>query len=113
MSDGMKVDSILNQIRALREQSAMPGAADVRDPGRIDAAPKVDFSQMLQQSLQGINQTQTNASQLATAFERGDPNVSITEVMVNMQKAQVSFKAAVEVRNKVVDAYKEVMRMSM
>ena len=37
MSDGMKVDSILNQIRALREQSAMPGAADVRDPGRIDA----------------------------------------------------------------------------
>ena len=48
-----------------------------------------------------------------TAFERGDLNVSITEVMVNMQKAQVSFKAAVEVRNKLVDAYQEVMRMSM
>lgn len=113
MSDGMKVDSILNQIRALREQSAMPAISEVQNLGHIESAPRVDFSQMLQQSLQNINETQANASQLATAFERGDPNVSITEVMVNMQKAQVSFKAAVEVRNKVVDAYKEVMRMSM
>ncbi|WP_417765531.1 flagellar hook-basal body complex protein FliE [Spongiibacter tropicus] len=105
MSD-MKVDSILQQIRALREQSPLPSTA-------LESTPRVDFSQLLQQSLDGVNASQKNASELTTAFERGDPNVSITEVMVNMQKAQVSFKAAVEVRNKLVDAYQEVMRMSM
>ena len=111
MSD-MKVDSILQQIRALREQSPLPSMEEVGSSTVLET-PRVDFSQLLQQSLDGVNASQKNASELTTAFERGDPNVSITEVMVNMQKAQVSFKAAVEVRNKLVDAYQEVMRMSM
>ena len=112
MSD-MKVDSILQQIRALREQSPLPSMEEVGSSTALESTPRVDFSQLLQQSLDGGNASQKNASELTTAFERGDPNVSITEVMVNMQKAQVSFKAAVEVRNKLVDAYQEVMRMSM
>ncbi len=113
MSDGMQVDSILSQIRALRQQTAVaPLEAPARTEGPA-AAPAVDFGQMLKQSLDGINSQQQRASQLSAAFERGDADVSIAEVMVNMQKAQVSFKAAVEVRNKLVDAYKEVMRMSM
>lgn len=112
MSD-MKVDSILQQIRALRQQSPLPSVEELAAPQALESTPRLDFSQMLQQSLDGINATQKNASEMATAFERGDPDVSITEVMINMQKSQVSFKAAVEVRNKLVDAYQEVMRMSM
>ncbi|WP_372865366.1 flagellar hook-basal body complex protein FliE [Spongiibacter sp.] len=113
MSDGMQVDSILNQIRALRQQSPLgpleaPAASDA-----VAETPKVDFGQMMKQSLDNINASQKHAGQLAAAFERGDADVSIAQVMVNMQKAQVSFKAAVEVRNKLVDAYKEVMRMSI
>lgn len=112
MSD-MKVDSILQQIRALRQQQPLPSLEESAAPQPTEASARLDFSQLLQQSLDGVNSRQQNASQMAAAFERGDPNVSITEVMVNMQKAQVSFKAAVEVRNKLVDAYQEVMRMSM
>lgn len=113
MSEPMKVDSILAQIRSLRQQSGINPAAETTPTTPLDGAPRLEFSELLSKSLNGVNATQAQASQLAGAFERGDPNVSITEVMVNMQKAQVSFKAAVEVRNKVVEAYKEVMRMSM
>ena len=50
---------------------------------------------------------------MATAWERGDSEISLTQVMVSLQKADVSFKAMMEVRNKMVDAYQEVMRMSV
>ncbi|MBD2858431.1 flagellar hook-basal body complex protein FliE [Spongiibacter sp. KMU-158] len=125
MSD-MRVDSLLNQIRAIRQQTTMPGAPqqaginpvdlDVRQTGQIgEVSPRdrVDFGAMLKQSIDSVNDAQQRSSQSAAAFERGDKNVTLTEVMVNMQKADVSMKAAVEVRNKFVDAYNEVMRMSI
>jgi len=115
MSD-MKVDQILTQIRSLRDQTAI--ARPEADPNSLGAVhvgntPKVDFGSMLKQSIDAVNATQQNSGALAAAFERGDDNVSLTQVMVNMQKSEVSFKALVEVRNKFVDAYQEVMRMSM
>ena len=115
MSD-MKVDQILSQIRSLRDQTAIARPeGDVNSLGafHVGASPKVDFSSMLKQSIDAVNATQKNAGALAAAFERGDDNVSLTQVMVNLQKSDVSFKAMVEVRNKFVDAYQEVMRMSM
>lgn len=113
MSDSMRVDQILNQIRSIREQTM-----DVAQPEKITTeglggSERVEFSSLLKQSIDSVNATQQQASQMAAAFERGDPNVSLNQVMVNMQKADVSFKAVMEVRNKVVDAYQEVMRMSM
>jgi flagellar hook-basal body complex protein FliE len=47
------------------------------------------------------------------AFESGDANVSLAEVMVASQKASVSFQAMLQVRNKLVEAYKDVMNMPM
>ncbi|CAA0090762.1 Flagellar hook-basal body complex protein FliE [Zhongshania aliphaticivorans] len=115
MSD-MKVDQILTQIRSLRDQTGINRTeADPSQLGAINvgATPKVDFGSMLKQSIDAVNETQKNASALTASFERGDQDVSLTQVMVNMQKSEVSFKAMVEVRNKFVDAYQEVMRMSM
>ncbi|CAA0099814.1 flagellar hook-basal body complex protein FliE [Zhongshania aliphaticivorans] len=115
MSD-MKVDQILTQIRSLRDQTAIARPeGDVNSLGAINvgATPKVDFGSMLKQSIDAVNETQKNAGAMSAAFERGDDNVSLTQVMVNLQKSEVSFKAMVEVRNKFVDAYQEVMRMSM
>lgn len=115
------VDQILSQIRAIRQQTATPEIAApgalprpdaVRAPGETVAAPG-SFDSLLKASVQAVNETQQSAGAMATAWERGDSEVSLTQVMVSLQKADVSFKAMMEVRNKMVDAYQEVMRMSI
>ncbi|AKH69408.1 flagellar hook-basal body complex protein FliE [Spongiibacter sp. IMCC21906] len=132
MSDSMSVNQLLGQIRSIREQTSMAppkfnesgldvkgldGRLDVKGLGvgglGVNGVERAGFSQLLSQSIDAVNQTQKNAGALAAAYERGADDVSLTEVMVNLQKADVSFKALVEVRNKFVDAYQEVMRMSV
>lgn len=122
MSGISGVDQILGQIRAMRQQTVAPsagtGVAGVGLPQGLQAPAPVggeqdSFSGMLKASVQAVNQTQQQAGAMATAWERGDSEVSLTQVMVSLQKADVSFKAMMEVRNKMVDAYQEVMRMSV
>lgn len=113
MSDSMRVDQILNQIRSIREQTMDVAQTEKISTEGLGSGERVEFSSLLKESIDAVNATQQQASEMAAAFERGDPNVSLNQVMVNMQKADVSFKAVMEVRNKFVDAYQEVMRMSM
>ncbi len=125
MSD-MRVDSLLNQIRSIRQQTNLPdfAAGSGVNPVNLDVGKttgingvnpqeRVDFGAMLKNSIDSVNEIQQRSSQSAVAFERGDKDITLTEVMVNMQKADVAMKATVEVRNKLVDAYNEVMRMSI
>ncbi len=76
-----------------------------------DKAEGGSFAGMMQQAIDQVNQSQTEASQLREALEMGDPNVDIAEVMVAMQKSSVSFQALTEVRNKLLTAYQDVMNM--
>ena len=87
-----------------------PGAMPESAPG---AAPKVDFGALVAKSINSVNETQKGASALAEKFELGDPNVDLVRVMVEMQKARVSFTAVSQVRNKLVEAYREVMNMQV
>lgn len=110
MADSMSIDQVLGQIRAIRQQ------ASTRVDAIQDAAPqteRVEFGNLLKASVESVNTTQKTASEMASALERGDANVTLPEVMVALQKADVSFTAMVEVRNKLIDAYQEVMRMSV
>jgi flagellar hook-basal body complex protein FliE len=66
---------------------------------------------MLKQSIDSVNQTQLQANEMKQSFELGQNEVNLAEVMVAVQKSSVSFEAMVQVRNKLVDAYKEVMNM--
>jgi flagellar hook-basal body complex protein FliE len=58
-----------------------------------------------------VSQAQSKADSLAVAFERGTPGVELPQVMLEMQKANVSLRAMTEVRNKLVNAYQEIMNM--
>jgi flagellar hook-basal body complex protein FliE len=60
-----------------------------------------------------VSRSQDKAEKLATGFERGDPGIDLAQVMIQGQKADLSFRAMNEVRNKMVDAYKEIMNMSL
>ena len=79
--------------------------------GSVDGNPRSQFSEVFTQAIDKVNETQKASTKLATAYEQGDPTVDITQVMVASQKASVSFQAMVQVRNKLVDAYRDIMNM--
>jgi len=70
-----------------------------------------DFSNMLKQAIENVNGLQQNTSDLRNRFEMGDKSVSLSDVMIASNKSGLAFDATVQVRNKMVEAYKEVMSM--
>jgi len=104
MSD-INVSHVLNQMRIMSLQAANRPVQETNG--------STDFSSLLQQSLASVNNTQQAAGKMVEAFESGSSNVSLAQVMVETQKANVSFQAALQVRNKLVEAYKDVMNMPM
>src|SRR5262245_16188375 len=93
----MEIDRVLAQIRQISAQSKI-GHGPIKGPA-VDASPPSDFAKLLGQGIGSVSQAQTKADALATAFERGTPGVELPQVMLEMQKANVSFRAATEVRN--------------
>jgi flagellar hook-basal body complex protein FliE len=105
----MEIDRVLAQIRQLSAQAKV-GHGPIKSPA-IEGAPPSDFAKLLSQGVGSVSQAQTKAASLADAFERGTPGVELPQVMLEMQKANVSFRAMTEVRNKLVNAYQEIMNM--
>jgi len=109
MINAIDPNQLLTQMRAAQAQAtqqtnAVPAG---QDNGRVD------FSDLMKTAVDKVNDTQQASSKLKTAFEMGDPNVSLADVMIASQKATVAFEATMHVRNKLVRAYEEVMRMSV
>ena len=88
-------------------------SAMTKDPGFGVSGVDNGFAKLLKQGLDSVNATQSKATDLATKFERGVPGVELPQVMLEMQKANVSFRALTEVRNKFIDAYREIMNMPL
>ncbi len=105
---GLEINELLQQMRSMASmaENKMPA-----ETGAVGSGP--DFAQLLKDSVDQVNQTQKSAASLATAFDSGDPSVNLSEVMIAIQKASVSFQAMTQVRNNLVSAYKEVMNMQV
>jgi flagellar hook-basal body complex protein FliE len=73
---------------------------------------KTSFGSILKDSIQEISKLQTNADQAIAKVELDDSG-SIHEAMIALEKADISFRAMMQVRNKIVEAYQEVMRMQV
>lgn len=71
------------------------------------------FADVLSKALDGVDAAQTDAADLAKKFQLGDPKVSLEDAMISMQKANVSFQAAVQVRNRLVSSYHDIMNMQV
>jgi flagellar hook-basal body complex protein FliE len=79
---------------------------------RADAvAPARDFGDALKAALDGVNDTQRRADTLARAFQGGAEDASLEDTMVAIATANVSFQSLVQVRNRVVAAYNDIMNM--
>lgn len=105
MSD-MQIQQVLSQMRALADRSpAQPATPAAGGPN--------GFANLLQQSLHAVNQQQAESTRLAEAFQRDDPGVSLAQVMIASQKASIGFEATVQVRNRLLQAYQEIMNMQV
>jgi len=112
----MEIDRVLAQIRSVSQGGGVGGPGGLRGPaGTVGGpgAPDNGFAKLLKQGLDSVNQVQSKATTLQTQFERGVPGVELPQVMLEMQKANVSFRALTEVRNKFVEAYREIMNMPL
>lgn len=106
MSD-INVNSVLAQIRALSAQAAAP--ATLAPP----APAGEGFGSLLKGEIDRVNTSQADATRQQRAFEMGDPNTDLASVMLATNKAQLSFRAMVEVRNRLVSAYQDIMNMQI
>jgi len=105
--DTSAVDGLLAQMRAAA------AAAGLRGPDQVAQTGKVNFADVLKSSLDGVAQAQAKSEEMQKAFVLGDNSVSLSDTMIAMQKASINFQAAVQVRNKVVQAYNDIMNMQV
>ncbi len=88
------------------------GGAATKRPGGPDGVGG-GFADNLKTALKTVSQAQNEASQLQTQVQLGNPKVSLEETMLAMQKAQIGFQATLHVRNRMVQAYTDIMNMSV
>ena len=100
--------SMTQLLSQLRETAAL---ANGGSEAGGDVANRIDFTELLSNAIGKINETQQVAGKLSDAFVAGDKSVDLAQVMVAGQKANISFQAMVQVRNKLVSAYQEIMNL--
>jgi flagellar hook-basal body complex protein FliE len=122
----LEIDRVVSQMRALRVHvngpssqavrpgdlgALLPGPAAIGGSSATGATNAVSFASVLRNGLERINEAQAQSSASQRAFERGDPGMDLPQVMIDMQKASIAFRGAVEVRNRMISAYQEIMNM--
>lgn len=114
--DSSAIESMLAQLKASAQRpraEATNGLNFAASLQKAQSSSKVDFTDALKNSLDQVNQTQLKAETLGKNFVMGDDSVSLSDVMIAGQKANISFQATVQVRNKLVSAYQDIMNMQV
>ena len=107
-----RMQDLVSQMRALAAEAAAKPPVDpsVRAPDGNGSATS-SFSASLKSALDGVNQQIQHADTMQRQFSDGSSNVSLSDVMLASQKASLSFQAALQVRNKLVSAYQDIMNI--
>ena len=108
MNTQMGIDQVLAQMRQIRQASGLDRMQELAKPQNEAQA---GFGQLFSQAVNGVNALQSNTSKLQSEYIASDGATDITRVMVAAQKSSVAFQATVQVRNKLLEAYKEIMSM--
>lgn len=115
--DSNRIQSMLQQMRAAAQKPEIGQAnplqqkLGMQSTGKLAESSQVSFSDALKASLDQVNNAQKNAEQMGQRFVLGDDKVSLSDVMIEGQKANIAFQATVQVRNKLVSAYQDIMNM--
>jgi len=109
MIDTSKIEAMIAQLRAAATRP-QDGVGPVQGE---KAAAKTDFAGALKSALDQVSAAQNKSEELGKRFVLGDDSVSLSDVMINSQKANIAFQATVQVRNKLVSAYHDIMNMQV
>ncbi len=102
------MSKLLEDMRALRAEAMKNNVIPLEG---IEKTQPSSFNSLLTKAVGAVNDIQKESSDLQSAFERGVAGVDITQVMMTAQKASIAFQGATQVRNKFIEAYKEIMSM--
>ena len=128
--DSSRIEAMMAQLKAAATKPAAPNLAPggsggigslgklgdlgkAADVGAGEGVSKLSFSDALKNSLQQVSNSQKHAAELGQRFAMGDDSVSLSDTMIAMQKSSIAFQATVQVRNKLVSAYHEIMNMQV
>lgn len=101
----------IEQMLSMLRSTAAQASGKTAEATPVAGAP--DFANVLKSSIDKVNQTQQQADQMSAKLATGDTSQNLHEVMIALQTASVSFQEMVQVRNKIVSAYQDVMNMQV
>jgi flagellar hook-basal body complex protein FliE len=124
-----QIDAITSQLRQaasrtneVSDQVTIGGVRQTPSVALVDEAAavqapavteKVDFAQVLKATLDQVNDAQTKSREMAQSFSMGNDDINLSDVMIASQKASISFQTSIQVRNKLVSAYRDIMTMQV
>jgi flagellar hook-basal body complex protein FliE len=122
--DSSRIEAMMAQLKSAAQKPAGPaspaealgglgGIGKLGAPDVAESSSKVSFSDALKASLQNVSNSQIQADEMGKKFAAGDDSVSLSDTMIAMQKASINFQATVQVRNKLVSAYHDIMNMQV
>ena len=103
------IQSMLQTLRSYQAQaSQLP--SDTPSVSGTPQTEKTSFTQMVSGALGDVNKLSIEADRLQSAYERGE-DLPLTDVVLGMQKSSIAFEATLQIRNKVLKAYEEILNM--
>jgi flagellar hook-basal body complex protein FliE len=105
--DTRPIDQLLSELRSA---SALTSG---KSAGSEAPAGGPDFAEVLKSTIDQVNAAQVDARKMAEDFSSGQSDVNLQDVMINLQKASLSFQKMVQVRNKLVSAYHDIMNIQV
>lgn len=101
------IDQLIGELRNTAKVAA--GKPVTETPP--EAAGGVNFADVLKTALEDVSAASKEARDMSNEFTAGNPEVKLQDVMVNLEKASLSFQQMVQVRNRLVTAYQDIMNM--
>ncbi|MCG8314862.1 MAG: flagellar hook-basal body complex protein FliE [Pseudomonadales bacterium] len=116
MSLNVDMNRMLAQMKAMQQAASLDRAQSTNLAPPISNQPTQEteapsFGNLFKQAIDQVNEAHQESGRLSKAYVQGDPNVDITRVMVASQKSGIASQAMIQVRNKLVESYKEIMNM--
>ncbi|MHB1188862.1 flagellar hook-basal body complex protein FliE [Thiobacillus sp.] len=113
--DTSRIEAMVAQLKTAAARASPASANPISDSAlqTRQVTGVADFQSILKTSLDQVNQVQLQSQQLAQRFEMGDSTVSLSDAMISLQKSSIALQQTIQVRNKLVSAYQEIMAMGV
>jgi flagellar hook-basal body complex protein FliE len=111
--DTSRIEAMVAQLKGAASRAQGVANPLAAAPGATGAVAKPDFAAALKTQLDQVSGAQNKAEQLGQRFTMGDDSVNLSDVMIASQKANIGFQATIQVRNKLVSAYHDIMAMQV